>query len=111
EEKEFVDQILQSQQAQSEQQAQQMAPVTEAMIANYKSIIEERIAKMENERAKVMQGQEKLMLEQEKIANDKQKQLDDLMLKLTEMEQKYGQQLNQEAANNREVTNGVRKET
>lgn len=104
EEKEFVDKILQSQQQKQAQEAQQMAPVTEAMIANYQSIIDERIAKMENERAKVQQGQEKLMLEQQKIFDAKQKQLDELMLKLTEMEQEYGRQLNQEAAENRQVT-------
>jgi hypothetical protein len=41
------------------------------------------------------------MQEQEKINLQKQKQLDDLMLKLTEIEQKYMTQLNQEALQNR----------
>jgi hypothetical protein len=49
---------------------------------------------MENERIKLAQAQEK-------IDAEKQKQLDAGMLKLTELEQQYGQQLEGEAASNR----------
>ncbi len=86
EEKQQADLLIQQQQQQAAQQAEQMAPVTQAMIANYNSLIEERMAK--------------IMQEQEKINLQKQKQLDDLLLKLTEMEQKYGQQLNAEMQQN-----------
>jgi hypothetical protein len=86
EEKQEADMLIQQQQQQAAQQAQQMAPVTQAMIANYNSLIEERMAK-------ILQEQEKLNLQ-------KQKQIDDVMLKLTEMEQKYMAQLNQEAQQN-----------
>jgi hypothetical protein len=86
EEKQEADMLIQQQQQQAAQQAQQMAPVTQAMIENYNSLIQERMAK-------IMQEQEKLNLQ-------KQKQIDDVMLKLTEMEQKYAMQLNQEAQQN-----------
>jgi hypothetical protein len=43
---------------------------------------------------------EDMQLEQEKLNLQKQKQIDDVMLKLTEMEQKYAMQLNQEAQQN-----------
>jgi hypothetical protein len=94
EEKDIADDLIQQQKAAAQQQQQQMAPVTEAMIANYQSIIDERMAKMENERIKLMQAQEK-------IDAEKQKQLDTVMLKLTELEQKYSTQLNQQALDNR----------
>ena len=97
EEKQEADILIQQQQMQAQQQAQQMAPVTEAMVANYQSLIDERLAKMENERAKVLQEQERIML-------DKQKQVDDLLLKLTEMEQKYNKQLDSELTQNARVT-------
>ncbi len=87
EEKQEADLLIQQQQQQAMQQQQEMAPVTQAMIENYQSLIQERMAK--------------IMQEQEKINLQKQKQLDDLMLKLTEMEQKYMTQLNQEALQNR----------
>lgn len=87
EEKQQADILIRQQQQQALQQQQEMAPVTQAMVANYESIIQERIAK--------------IMQEQEKINLQKQKQIDDVMLKLTEMEQKYMAQLNQEALNNR----------
>jgi hypothetical protein len=86
EEKQEADMLIQQQQQQAAQQAQQMAPVTQAMIENYNSLIQERMAK-------ILQEQEKLNLQ-------KQKQIDDVMLKLTEMEQKYAMQLNQEAQQN-----------
>ncbi len=86
EEKQEADMLIQQQQQQAAQQAQQMAPVTQAMIENYNSLIQERMAK-------ILQEQEKLNLQ-------KQKQIDDVMLKLTEMEQKYMAQLNQEAQQN-----------
>jgi hypothetical protein len=86
EEKQEADMLIQQQQQQAAQQAKQMAPVTQAMIENYNSLIQERMAK-------ILQEQEKLNLQ-------KQKQIDDVMLKLTEMEQKYAMQLNQEAQQN-----------
>jgi Phage P22-like portal protein len=86
EEKQEADMLIQQQQQQAAQQAQQMAPVTQAMIENYNSLTQERMAK-------ILQEQEKLNLQ-------KQKQIDDVMLKLTEMEQKYMAQLNQEAQQN-----------
>jgi hypothetical protein len=89
EEKQEADMLIQQQQQQAAQQAQQMAPVTQAMIENYNSLIQERMAK-------ILQEQEKLNLQ-------KQKQIDDVMLKLTEMEQKYGQQLDAEVTSNRET--------
>lgn len=89
EEKEFVDQILQSQQAQDAQQQQQMAPVAEAMRANYESLIAER--------------QNDMVIKIEEFKLKQQKQLDDVMLKLTDMEQKYGQQLEGEATENRKA--------
>ena len=93
-EKAEVDMILKSQQQQQQEQQQEMAPVSQAMIANYESIIAERMQKMENERIKLAQAQEK-------IDADKQKQLDAVMLKLTELEQQFATQLNAEAAANR----------
>jgi len=45
----------------------------------------------------------KILQEQEKLNLQKQKQIDDVMLKLTEMEQKYGQQLDAEVTSNRET--------
>jgi len=42
----------------------------------------------------------KALQEQEKLNLQKQKQIDDVTLKLTEMEQKYAMQLNQEAQQN-----------
>jgi hypothetical protein len=96
EEKEYADQMIQAQQQQAAEQQQQMAPVTEAMIANYQSIIQERMQQMENERIKLAQAQEK-------IDADKQKQLDTVMLKLTEMEQQFGKQLEGEAISNRQA--------
>jgi hypothetical protein len=100
EEKEYADQMIQAQQQQAAEQQQQMAPVTEAMIANYQSIIQERMQQMENERIKLAQAQEK-------IDADKQKQLDTVMLKLTEMEQQYAKQLDTEYQQNAEVINGM----
>jgi hypothetical protein len=87
EEKQEADILIQQQQQQMAMQQEQQAPVTQAMVANYESIIQERMAK--------------LMHEQEKLDLQKQKQIDDVMLKLTEMEQKYMTQLNAEAAANR----------
>jgi hypothetical protein len=89
EEKEEVDKILKSQQQQQDQQQQEMAPVSQAMQANFASLIAERELKMQ--------------LSVEELRLKQQKQVDDLMLKLTELEQKYAQQLNQEAIQNREV--------
>jgi cytoplasmic iron level regulating protein YaaA (DUF328/UPF0246 family) len=66
------------------------------MIANYQSIIQERMQQMENERIKLMQAQEK-------IDAEKQKQLDTVMMKLTELEQQYGKQLEGEALSNRKA--------
>jgi hypothetical protein len=87
EEKQEADILIQQQQQQMAMQQEQQAPVTQAMVANYESIIQERMAK--------------LMQEQEKLDLQKQKQIDDVMLKLTELEQKYMTQLNAEAAANR----------
>lgn len=101
EEKQMADELIKQQQQQAAQMQQQQAPVTQAMIANYESIIQERLQQMENERIKLAQAQEK-------IDADKQKQLDDVMLKLTQMEQEFNRQLNADAAQNREVTqNGM----
>lgn len=96
EEKKEADLIIQQQQQQMALQQQQQAPVTQAMIANYESIIQERMQQMENERIKLIQAQDK-------IDADKQKQLDTVMLKLTELEQKFAMQLNAEAAANRQT--------
>ena len=95
EEKQEADILIQQQQQQMAMQQQQQAPVTQAMIANYESIIAERMQQMENERIKLAQ-------DQEKIEADKQKQLDTVMLKLTELEQQFATQLNAEAAANRQ---------
>lgn len=96
EEKKEADLMIQQQQQQMALQQQQQAPVTQAMIANYESIIQERMQQMENERIKLIQAQEK-------IDADKQKQLDTVMLKLTELEQQFAMQLNAEAAENRQT--------
>ena len=88
--------MIQQQQQQMALQQQQQAPVTQAMIANYESIIQERMQQMENERIKLVQAQEK-------IDAEKQKQLDTVMLKLTELEQQFAMQLNAEAAANRQT--------
>jgi cytochrome c556 len=70
------------------------------MIANYESIIQERMQQMENERIKLAQAQEK-------IEAEKQKQIDTVMLKLTELEQQFGKQLEGEYQQNAEVINGM----
>ena len=75
------------------QMQQQQAPVTQALIANYQSLIEERMVKTQ----KVV---EDMQLEREKFIADIAKQQQDFALKLTELEQKYAAQLNQELANN-----------
>lgn len=115
EEKQEADLLIQQQQMQQQQQAEQMAPVTEAMVANYQSIIDERLQKMQLEQEKLMLQAQKQqadqMQAQEKLMLEKQKQVDDLLLKLTDMEQKYQAQLNAEFNQNKEVTNGMRQET
>ena len=112
EEKQEADLLIQQQQMQAAQQAEQMAPVTEAMVANYQSIIEERLQKMQLEQEKLMLQAQKQsaeqMQQQEKLMLEKQKQVDDLLLKLTDMEQKYQTQLNAEFNQNKEVANEVR---
>jgi hypothetical protein len=112
EEKQEADLLIQQQQQQAAQQAEQMAPVTEAMVANYQSIIEDRLQKMQLEQEKLMLQAQKQSAEQmqaqERLMLDKQKQVDDLLLKLTDMEQKYQAQLNAEFNQNKEVTNEMR---
>lgn len=93
EEKQEADMLIQQQQQQAAQQAQQMAPVTQAMIANYESLIKERDAK-------TMKVIEDMQLEQEKLMASIAKQQQDFALKLVEIEQKYGQQLNQDVQQN-----------
>jgi len=82
------------------------------MVANYQSIIEERLQKMQLEQEKLMLQAQKQSAEQmqaqERLMLDKQKQVDDLLLKLTDMEQKYQAQLNAEFNQNKEVTNEMR---
>ena len=93
EEKQMADELLQQQAVQAQQMQQQQAPVTQALIANYESLIREREVKT----AKMI---EDMRLAQEQMVADIAKQQQDFALKLTELEQKYSTQLNQEFANN-----------
>lgn len=88
-EKQMADQLIQQQAIQAQQMQQEQAPVTQALIANYESLAQERLLKMQ--------------LSVDELRLKQQKQVDDLMLKLTEMEQKYGRQLDGEVTSNREL--------
>lgn len=93
EEKQMADDLIKQQAMQAQQMQQQQAPVTQALIANYESLIREREVKT----AKMV---EDMRLQQDQLMASIAKQQQDFALKLTELEQKYATQLNQELANN-----------